>query len=204
MAQISSPKQLRLFIAALLPENIKAAIEKAQAQLRQVEMRDPPRWTRREQLHLTLKFLGNVDENRTAALEAALRNVCDTCAPLQMRAKGVGFFPEPRFPRVVWVGITDAGNQLESLWHGIQSATDGFTIEKAVKTFTGHVTLARIRHIRRNEAESLSGAAVSLKDTCLGEWVMSNIDLMRSELSSEGARHRSLASIPLSQAVTSN
>ena len=97
----------RLFIAVTIPEEIKAKIEEAQAELRRALPAHGVRWTRREQFHLTLRFLGDVDAARVEPLGEAIRAVCRGFGPLHLRAERVGFFPDLRYPRVVWVGVQD-------------------------------------------------------------------------------------------------
>ncbi len=90
---MTSNQKLRLFIALAIPEVVKAELEQAQADLRRVLPGLGIRWTRREQFHLTLKFLGDVEATRVEALGEALRGVCQGYAPLRLRRKGWGASP---------------------------------------------------------------------------------------------------------------
>src|SRR5436190_9261904 len=87
-----TPTRLRLFIAILLPEHIKSGIEEAQTKLHQVLTHATVRWTQREQFHLTLRFLGQVDPLCATDLIAALALVGQTFNPLPLRAARIGFF----------------------------------------------------------------------------------------------------------------
>ena len=89
---------LRLFLAISLPDPVKDEIEKAQRQLREAFPGKLVRWTKREQFHLTLKFLGNVRQSRVSELVSALREACMPHSELQLRAEEMGFFPDARFP----------------------------------------------------------------------------------------------------------
>jgi len=84
----------------------------------------------------------------------------------------------------------------------VEAATEGFTAEPKEERFTGHLTLARIKRIKRPEAEALSQAAAGMADRPLGQWTAFQIELMRSELLPQGAQHTSLASIPLAALPT--
>src|SRR5262245_8402254 len=102
--EMSSPAALRICDAISLTDPVKVEIEKTQAELRRALPGDFMRWTKREQFHLTLKFLGNVEAQRLDALSESLRAVGRQFSPLRLRAGQVGFFPDSRRPRVLWVG----------------------------------------------------------------------------------------------------
>lgn len=138
---------LRLFVAISLPDAVKDEIEKAQRNLRDALPGNFVRWTKREQFHLTLKFLGNVEEYRAGELSAALRKPCGTFSQLRLRAERIGFFPDARYPRVLWVGVRDAHDALLPLQTAIEAAAKGFTDEQPEKAFSAHVTLGRIQRM---------------------------------------------------------
>jgi 2'-5' RNA ligase len=190
-------EQFRLFIAVTIPEEVKAKMEEAQAELRCALPERVVRWTKRGQFHLTLRFLGDVDAPRVEALRDALRAACHGFSALRLRAQGVGFFPDLRFPRVGWVGVNDQADQLPRLQQAVEAATRDFTAEEPGERFTGHVTLARLKGLKRPEAEALGLAAAGMAERLFGQWTAYKIELMRSELSPKGARHTSLAAIPL-------
>jgi RNA 2',3'-cyclic 3'-phosphodiesterase len=85
---------MRLFIALTLPETVIDSVAKAQAELRRALPIGCVRWTSREQFHLTLRFLGDVEAERVEALKAALSRACESLPALQLRAEGIGFFPQ--------------------------------------------------------------------------------------------------------------
>jgi 2'-5' RNA ligase len=194
---LDSTQDFRLFIAMTIPDAVKGAIQKAQEELRRVIPEKAVRWTRREQFHLTLQFLGNVPACRVAELIGTIRPLCEAFSPLRLRAARIGFFPNARFPRVVWVGMNDLKNRLAVLWTAVQSATQPFTKEAPELEFTGHVTLARVNRLRRDHADDLARSAGRFENTIFGEWTADQIELMRSELLPEGARHNLLAALPL-------
>ncbi len=187
----------RLFVAISLPESVKDEIEKAQKEMRGALSGDLVRWTKREQFHLTLKFLGNVAVSRVAELTDVLREACGHFTVLRLRAEGIGFFPDVRFPRVVWVGVRDEGDILPRLQSAVETAVSSFTKEKSGKQFTGHVTLGRIEGIQRTQAEILSKLARDMAERFFGEWMADKVELIRSELSSSGSRYTRLAAFPL-------
>ena len=187
----------RLFIAIAIPEGVKARIEGTQAELRRALPDANARWIRPDQFHLTLKFLGDVEAARLDPLGQATRAACRGFTPLRLRAEGVGCFPDLRRPRVLWTGVSDGSGQLLRLQEAVALATQDFTAEQKEEHFTGHITLARFKGIKRSQAEALAAAAPGLTARLFGEWTAHKIDLMRSVLLPQGAQHTSLAEIAL-------
>ncbi len=197
MSESDAPARLRLFVALTVPEPVKAAILESQDRLRRAVPEQAVRWTKPEQFHLTLRFLGSVAASEVDALASALRNSCKNCGPLQLRAAGIGFFPRPSSPRVIWAGVMEAHERLPGLWAAVQTATNPFTGEEPEKNFTGHVTLGRVKAIRPGEAERLSAEAGKFAQTVFGEWTSTDVELIQSQLSPKGARYTTLAAAPL-------
>jgi len=189
--------QFRLFVAVTVPLGVKAKMEKTQAELRRVWPQRSIRWARTEQFHLTLRFLGDVEAARVEALGEALSAACRGFGALHLRAEGVGCFPDLRYPRVAWVGVKDEAEQLPRLQQTVETATESFTTEDKEARFTGHITLARIKGVKRSEAEALANTAAGMAHRLFGQWTAYQIELMRSELLPQGARHSTLAAIAL-------
>jgi RNA 2',3'-cyclic 3'-phosphodiesterase len=195
-------ERYRLFVAVAVPDDVKAKMQEAQAELRRVLSERSVRWARSEQFHLTLRFLGDVEAARVDALGEAIRAACAEFGVLHLRAERFGCFPERGYPRVVWVGVRDEAERLPRLQQLVESATESFTSEAKEKRFTGHLTLARIKSIKRPEAEALGEAAAGMAGRLFGHWTAHQIELMRSELLPQGAQHTSLASIALTAPPT--
>jgi RNA 2',3'-cyclic 3'-phosphodiesterase len=191
------PKHFRLFIAISLPEPVKDEIEKAQAELRRALPGEFVRWTKREQFHLTLRFLGNVDSQRVSALAESLRNASQEFSSLHLRAERIGFFPDARFPRVIWTWVHDEKESLPVLQAAIESGVREFTTENAEGRFTGHVTLGRVKAIKRPQVEILAQLAERLSKIPFGEWTADKVELIRSELASGGSRYTVLETAAL-------
>ena len=170
---------------------------KAQDTLRRTTPEDQVRWSRRDQLHLTLRFLGDVEAERVSALTEALQLCSQEFAPLHLRAEAIGFFPDARRPRVVWVGVQDAQDQLCRLQSAVQAATATFTTEKPEQHFAGHVTFGRFKGLRRPDADALAAAAKQASERPFGQWVATEIEIIQSELSPKGAQYTTLAELAL-------
>jgi RNA 2',3'-cyclic 3'-phosphodiesterase len=197
MSAPDAPTKFRLFVAVTVPEQIKARILEAQSRLRHGHPQEAIRWTRPEQFHLTLRFLGHLETSQVEPLIESLRAACHGFGVLHLRAAGAGFFPRPSSPRVLWAGVADSGERLPALWEAVQSATNLFTTEEPDNSFTGHITLARIKFIRPTEAETLAADVNELATTVFGEWTASEVELIRSQLSPQGARYSTVAAVPL-------
>ncbi len=196
MADTEAQTSYRLFVAITVPEEVRAKILKAQDRLRKLLPEQAARWARPEQFHLTLRFLGQVEAGRIEPLEAALRGACAGFGPLRLIASRIGFFPRPRSPRVVWVGVADEQQVLPAVWSAVQSATNAFTTEAPEDKFVGHITLARIKSIRPREAQAMAAQAEELAEAAFGQWTATGLEIIRSQLSPTGARYSTLKSIP--------
>jgi 2'-5' RNA ligase len=194
---MADSERFRLFIAVAIPEGVRAKMAEAQAELRRALPERTVRWTRSQQFHLTLRFLGNVAVARVEALTEATRAACRGFGALHLCAWQVGFFPDLRYPRVVWVGVQDQAQQLPRLQQAVETATEAFTTEQKEERFAGHVTLARIKSIKRHEADALGQAATGVADRLFGRWTAYQIELVRSEILPQGAQYTTLASIAL-------
>ena len=130
-------------------------------------------------------------------LVSACRLACQPHSPLLLVAGKIGFFPSPKLPRVLWVGIREREDRLSKLWKSVQAAVQPFTSEPLESDFTGHVTLGRMNRVRREQARHLAKAAARFNETVFGQWTADRLEVMRSELRPEGARHSILAEIAL-------
>jgi 2'-5' RNA ligase len=159
------------------------------------------RWLRKENLHLTLKFLGNIAESQVEPIAAALRHPLGLFSPCTISAKGLGVFPDFRRPKILWVGLT--GDQLVQLAAEIESALMplGFTPENRV--FTPHLTIARWREGSR-PAKNLRQEIDSLNDFEFGACAVRQIVLFQSVLKPEGASYSELRTIQLGAELASN
>jgi 2'-5' RNA ligase len=197
MADDSSTEKLRLFIAIPIPEPVRDEIIRVQQEMQPLAPRGAARWTRPDQFHLTLRFLGDVPGAGLDKLKESVNAVCRSAQPLQMRAEGVGFFPNPHSPRVVWVGIHDKAGLLVDLQKRIETVVRPFTVEPGEKNFSGHVTLGRLKNLKPPDARKLAAHAQTVKARTFGEWTADEIEIIRSELSPAGACHTSLAAFRL-------
>lgn len=159
------------------------------------------RWLRKENLHLTLKFLGNIAESQVEPITAALRHPLGLFSPCTISAKGLGVFPDFRRPKILWVGLT--GDQLVQLAAEIESALMpiGFTPEN--RAFTPHLTIGRWREGSR-PAKNLRQEIDNLNDFEFGACAVRQIVLFQSVLKPEGASYSELRTIQLGTELAGN
>jgi len=174
---------VRLFVALNLPPSVREALWTAAAPLRALGL--PVKWVRDEGIHVTLKFLGEVADERQPELAAALAGAAVGARALPLALGGFGVFPDFRRPRVVWAGIAPEP-ALEILQHRVEQefAPLGFPTE--ARAFRPHVTLGRAaRAARPSDFAGLEATLgrLAFADTAL----VGGLDLMQSTLQSGGA-----------------
>jgi 2'-5' RNA ligase len=150
-------------------------------------------WVARDNVHLTCKFLGGVEAARLDAITAALGAAAAGIEPFDLVVRGLGAFPSPTRPRVLWAGIGEGETEAARLAGRVDEALAGLGFPRDDRPFAGHVTLGRVREPKSNPglAEGLRGGIV------YGSVRVDHVCLMRSELSPRGARYSELAAIPL-------
>ncbi len=150
-------------------------------------------WVAPANLHLTLKFLGQVDEARVPAVAAALATAAAGHRGFDVLVRGLGAFPSPARPRVLWAGLAEDAGRLRALAESVDDACGGLGFPRETRAFAGHVTLGRVREPRRRPtlADALARGGE------FGRVRVARVTLMRSELSPRGARYSELATGPL-------
>jgi 2'-5' RNA ligase len=182
---------MRLFVAVEIEPAIRERIHEFVSGLR--AKIPEARWVRPEGMHITLKFLGNVADERRITIEQGLRSVHGKEVTLSLRRLGV--FPNPRSPRVLWVGI-EAGPELEQLASAVDRQMGSIGFESEKRAFSPHVTLARFNQRPRGNLGSLLSEA----QPSFGTMTASEFHLYESKLSPQGSRYTKLASFKLEQA----
>lgn len=190
-------EQVRSFIAIKLPEDIKAGLKKIEDTLKST---DPicAKWVDSESIHLTLKFLGNVDVTKIDAIVQSMKEAAKAISTFRLIIKGLGAFPDFKQVRIVWVGIEGDTDKLQMLQQNIESyiARLGFPTEK--RPFTPHLTLARVREFATpQERQSLGETIAKIKIESNLIIKVDFVNLMRSQLTRTGAIYTCLSSIML-------
>jgi len=197
MATENPPAFLRLFIAIAIPPDVGGEIARAQARMQREAPPGAIRWTRPEQFHVTLKFLGDVPADQSAALENAVAPICAASPALSLSADGIGFFPNASKPRVIWAGARDASGQLSALHRRIDEAVRWLAPAERPETFTGHITLGRFKPGHHASIPKLVALAADARARHFGDWEAREVEIVRSELTATGAVHTPIATFSL-------
>ncbi|OGD30371.1 MAG: 2'-5' RNA ligase [Candidatus Aminicenantes bacterium RBG_13_63_10] len=184
---------MRTFIALELTPEIKAGLDRLVRSL--APLTRDIRWVRPEGMHLTLKFLGEISEDRAARVAAALRGVSSQHGPVSLTVSGTGWFPAPsRRPRVIWTGV-ESGQELGALYKDLERAlaAEGFPEES--RPFHPHLTLGRVK-----AASNMDALLDRLKENAaatFGRMAAGEITFFESRLQPSGAVYAVLERFPL-------
>ncbi|UCF31469.1 MAG: RNA 2',3'-cyclic phosphodiesterase [bacterium] len=183
---------MRLFLAIELDPSIKDSLRGAIEELRAA--RAPVRWVRPENLHLTLKFLGETEEEKAAELCSLLAGVCRGIWPFEFDVLGAGVFPATSRPRVVWADIQEPSGTFGKLYGLIETVTEPLGWKPERRGFSPHITLGRVKgNINLDRLKATIG---DLKDRHWGTQRSDRLALYRSHLGPGGARYEVLRHIP--------
>ena len=178
----------RLFIAIELPENLIQRIARVQEQLEKQIPARAVRWVKPESIHLTLKFLGDVETTRIDSLSPALVQATASHSSFSLEVAELGCFPNTRRPRVLWLGLYGEVEPLGRLQQSVESRIVELGFEPEDRPFSPHLTLARVqRGINRDDVSKVGLAAERGLAKPVGGWQVTSLSLMRSQLKPSGA-----------------
>ena len=192
---------LRAFIAVEIPSSLQNTIQESTASLRKMLGNELVRWVPPQNVHLTLKFLGDVSSSNLDLIKQMLTAEAAQHLCFEMQVEGIGSFPNPRRPRVIWVGL-HAPAALESLQRGIESASArlGYTSEE--KSFSPHLTIGRVK--QNLSAPEIHRIRVALEETKIGLLGIVHVDtahLIKSDLQPSGSLYTRLFSAPIGKMI---
>jgi 2'-5' RNA ligase len=189
-------EQIRCFIAIELPEEVKAGLTRLQAKLKASQLR--VKWVDPYGIHLTLKFLGNVDADRLSQITGAIKEAAQGVSPFHLEIKGLGIFPNLRRVQVAWVGISGEVDKLLQLQKRLEPNLAGLGFAPEPRAFTPHLTLARVRDQASPDERQRLGQLISdTKFEADYSFPVRAISLMRSQLTREGAIYSQISSVEL-------
>jgi len=194
---------LRAFIAIQLSAELKGHIGELQAELkRRAFGLDGLGWVRPEGIHLTLRFLGDIAEDQVAPLGTLLRDVAVEGKPFALEARGLGAFPDPRTPRVIWLGLQGTPEAMASLRRIQARVEDGVAslgFPRETRAFTAHLTWARVRD--RKAGAALAKVLGANQDRVVGSFMAASVGLIKSEIRPSGAVYTTLVEVPFGTGV---
>lgn len=185
----SREKMVRSFIAIPVPRSGIEVLERAVKRL-DSEIGGQVRWVRPRGIHLTLKFMGDIPASTLERVLEALPQVTASFSPFEIAMSGLGVFPNPRHPRVLWAGLDGDLGTLSALQSAVDQAAEKLGLPKEDRLFSPHLTLGRVRRDTNEEQSRKIGYLMT--NTGLQaplSWSVETVDLMRTELDSTGSRH---------------
>ena len=186
-------EKIRTFIAVNLNPEIREHLASLQDNLNVPETKI--KWVEKNNLHLTMKFLGYISLEQTELIKSILGEITSRYSPFIIRlSSNIGVFPTYKMPRIIWVGIKEGISELKELYNSIENKLSNKGFPKEDKYFSGHITIGRSKFIRdkTNFIQILKRIEVNNFTQEVG-----SIDLMESKLTPNGPIYNIAAKLPL-------
>lgn len=182
------PETLRTFIAIELPSEIQKKVGEFANSLKNPQ--DKITWVSTKNVHITLKFLGNIPANDIASIQNIISEVAKLYPPFETSIKGTGTFPSERSPRVIWIGTDKGKETIKNIYTELENRLASIGIPKEERGFTAHLTIGRIKYIKDiNEfAQNIS----KHKEDLFGNFLVDGISLVKSALTPKGSVYETL------------
>ena len=194
-----APSQMRVFTALELPPALCDQLSEVVASLDALLLHGGVRWAQAEGMHVTLKFYGEVVSEKLAELQAALKQAAEGAGPMALELQGLGVFPNPVHPRVIWVGVAGEVEKLRLLYQKVEQVSASLGFKPEARGFTPHLTLGRVKgRLQPREREALADALARQRGQAFGAFTAETLSLMRSDLKPTGAEYTRLFAAPLS------
>jgi 2'-5' RNA ligase len=184
---------IRSFIAIEVPQALKSRMDELQQELRRAEA--DVKWVRPEGIHLTLKFLGSIRQEDVERISQSISPAIAGWKPFEVRVQGMGCFPNPRNPRVVWLGMDRGKEILTALQQAVEKKMAELSFPPEGRPFSPHLTLGRVRSSRGKR--ELAQAIEKHRGAEVGTFQAREVFLFRSELRPSGAVYTKLREFPM-------
>ena len=199
---------IRAFLAVELSHELRAQLATVQQELTrsiEPEMKRDRRisWAQPASIHLTIKFLGDMDEQVIDPLRAALEQAIGSRLAVKVPLERLGAFPRPQSPRVLWVGPSEnwergaEAKRVAEIHGAIEQACEGLRFLRETRPFSPHLTLARIKVGERQVGVALAKGGVLDRPLSLGSLAVESVVLMKSELTPTGSVYTKLWDVRL-------
>ena len=191
-----APDQVRLFVACEVPDDVKESIGGVIQELRN-RSGAAVRWIRPEGVHVTLKFLGEVPVKKLPAIKLAVQEAVVGHSPFELEFSNIGTFGGREGLRIMWVGIAGDVLRLEALVRAVNAALAVVGFEPERRPFRPHLTLGRVRDEIPTRQRAQIEVDVGKMDVPGTSWRTSQVSLMRSRITAQGASYEVVATFPL-------
>jgi len=193
---------IRAFIAIELEPQVLDALEQMQLRLRRREGGQAVRWVSPDNIHLTLKFLGQVPLGQLESVYQAVARACKGHAPFVLTVADLDCLPNPRRPRVICVGVQEETGRLQSLQRALEREMSRLGFPEERRRFRPHLTLGRVRkQAARWEAEVLARSVAGCQVESGPHMRVAGVSVIRSNLTPEGPIYTRLYQAPLVQSA---
>jgi len=184
---------MRTFVAIEIPEPLKLNLNRSVEELRSGLKDGLIRWVRLESMHLTLKFLGEIEMEQVHTIQGVLDQVAQRFSSFNLEIAGFGCFPNFSRPRVVWVGFKPEGGDLPRLQSELTSRLEKIGFEREQRGYHPHLTLGRVRKgLSGSDMKLISIWAQEAQIGTVGRFEADAINLIRSVLKPDGAMYSNL------------
>ncbi len=188
-------QKIRSFIAIPLTSSIRKSADQLVQQLQRPQ--DRMKWVPNEHLHLTLKFLGDVENTEVPRLCEVIRDCCQPMAPFRLQFRGAGGFPAADRARVVWAGVGEGGESLVPLVSALETNLAELGFKPEARDYVPHLTLGRARGGSRRGDPELAARIAAADDFELGSMEADRVCLFASYLDKHGPTYHVMATVPL-------
>ena len=184
----------RVFGAIEIPAEIRERISEHSQQLHTAQPDVQASWTKPDNIHLTLKFFGNISQQQVLQVSVAASRTVEGFEPFQLRIDGAGAFPERGPARVLWIGINDSKGQLAALQRKFDDECQREGFEREARAFNPHLTVARLRSPRGARALADKHKQIRFEPADIE---VNRLVVFRSQLSPKGSRYSIISEHPL-------
>lgn len=188
---------MRTFIAVELQENIVDVVNKFLLNTMQEVKNNKVSWVKKENLHITIKFLGEIKENQVEIVEKILSEISKNIKSFEVEIKGIGVFPNLNFPRILWIGIKDVTKSLLSLSSLVEEKLSKFGFLKENKEFTAHLTIGRVKKLI--DPTEIKAYIEKYKNIDFGKNRIVNITFFQSVLHPQGPEYKVIKKFSLNE-----
>ncbi|MFH0763824.1 MAG: RNA 2',3'-cyclic phosphodiesterase [Candidatus Omnitrophota bacterium] len=179
---------MRTFIAIELSDEIKDTLAQIQSHLKYAGA--DVKWVEKDNIHLTLKFLGEIDEKKCEKVKAVLDEIAKSVKPFEISIKDIGAFPKMEFPRVIWVGLDKGAKESTELAAKVDESLSKLGFDRGTRPFAAHLTVGRVRSPKNKEA--LKEKIMGCGERVTGNEEISSVILFQSTLTPAGSIYTKL------------
>lgn len=187
---------MRTFIAIELPQEVRGSLSQLQNQLKTTGA--DVKWVEPKNIHLTLKFLGDIDDERLDKIKTILEDTVENKNTYLLRLSSIGAYPKINYPRVIWIGAEEGDNQTQEIAKILEEKISKIGIPKETRPYSSHITIGRVRSSlnRQKLVWNLCALENKLSEENLEFWV-NKITLFKSTLTPKGPIYEVLKEVNL-------